>query len=173
MMPGSLLASHVVRHQDNLTSSKLRRKKFVAFQTQYKRDRGRVLRVLSGDDLSTPVPPKGSFDFWKGLFSRLSPEDHRTPFQLIRDDPSVIGAVSGEEVEATLAATPKTTAPGPDGRLVNDLKGLRTATFKRVVNRCLWFGALPSDWVTGRTILLLKVLIHRHKGIFDPSQSLP
>lgn len=55
--------------------------------------------------------------------SGRSPEDATAPTPMRRVDPSVMGPVSKEELEAALMATPIASAPGPDGRLISDLKG--------------------------------------------------
>jgi len=137
---------------------RLRRRRFAAFQSQWRKSRGRVLKkVLSGEDLiGTPALPEGSQAFWRGLFSRPSPEDHRSPSPIRRVGSAVMGPATEEELKAVLAATPKGTAPGLDGRCYRDIEELGMTKLGWVVDGCLWLGTLPSSWAHGRTTMLPK-----------------
>jgi len=97
-----------------------------------------VKKVLSGEDLiTTPALPEGSTAFWRELFSRPSPEEHRVPTPIQHVGPEVRGPVSEEEMVVMLKATPKGTAPGPDRRCYRDIEGLGTVKLGWVVNSCL------------------------------------
>ena len=48
-----------------------------------------------------------------------------------------MGPTSKEELESVLHATPKSMAPGPDGRRFSDLKGLNLSKLGWVVNSVL------------------------------------
>ncbi|KAK8372178.1 hypothetical protein O3P69_012076, partial [Scylla paramamosain] len=137
---------------------RLRRRRYAAFQQQWRRDRGRVVKkVLSGEDLiSAPGLPEGTHAFWRDLFHRPSPEESRDPAPLRNISPSVMGPVEEGELVEVLKATRVGTAPGPDGRRLGDLRGLGNAKLLWVVNSILWLGSLPPNWTRGRTILLPK-----------------
>lgn len=83
-------------HHRDLPPSRLRRRKLAAFQAQYKRDRGQVLKkVHSGEDLiNTPVLPESSHTFWRGLLSQPNSEDRRLQDSVRRGSPSEMGAVT-------------------------------------------------------------------------------
>ena len=79
-------------------------------------------KVLQGQDLlATPALPEGSLAFWRELFERPSPGENRSPEPIQGVSPQVMGPTSEKELESVLTATPKSTAPGPDGRRYSDL----------------------------------------------------
>ncbi|KAK8374050.1 hypothetical protein O3P69_011306 [Scylla paramamosain] len=136
---------------------RLRRRRYAAFQQQWKRDRGRVVKkVLSGEDLiAAHGLPEGTHAFWRGLFQRPSPEESRDPAPLRNISPSVMGPVEEGELVEVLKATRVGTAPGPDGRKLGDLRGLGNAKLLWVFNSILWLGSLPSNWTRDTTISYL------------------
>ena len=150
--------------------TRLRRRRYAVFQTQWKYGRSRVVKkVLNGEDLlARPTSPEGTYAFWKELFSRPSPVDGRKPTPIQRVDAAVVAPVSEGEIAKAIADTSTSTAPGCDGRRLADLKAAGRVKLTWIANACLWLGCLPEEWMRGRTILLPKTTTLSSPGEFRP-----
>lgn len=148
----------------------LKRRRYAVFQNSWDKDRGRVVKkILEGEDLlAAPVRPEGTHAFWHGLFTRPSPEDRRNPAPMREVVEEAFAAITVEKLKIALESTRRTTAPGHDGRTLSDLKALGPDKLAWVANSCLWMGALPEEWMTGRTTLLPKLSRPERPGDFRP-----
>ncbi|MPC74641.1 Retrovirus-related Pol polyprotein from type-1 retrotransposable element R2 [Portunus trituberculatus] len=160
---GALVRSNNVRAK--------RRRDFRRIQRMWRQDRGRAVReIIVGIQDGPSINPPGLKTFWAGLFGRNSrnflPES-RSP-TAIRPTLRVTGPITDDELVRAVNTTKPSTAPGPDGRGMSDIKALGTSRLGWVVNSCLLLRDVPQSWAKGRTTLISKKPQATEPGDFRP-----
>ena len=79
-----------------------------------------------------------------------------------------MGPITSEEVTEALKTTKADTSPGPDGRTIQDLKGLQADHLVWAFNSIMYFGQPPQSWTKGRTVLIPKTDKPTQPGQFRP-----
>ena len=137
-------------------------------QRMWQKDRGRAIREVITGIPDGPTPsPSGLKQFWIDLFSRTSPNEPRTP-SAIRPTLKVAGPIDEDEVISVVKTTKSSTAPGPDGRKIKDVRRLGVPRLTWAFNSCMLYKDVPQSWADGRTTLIPKKPLASEPGDFRP-----
>ena len=144
------------------------KRQYRRIQKLWRKDRGRAIQeCLTGiPDGPTALPPNMG-EYWENLFRRESPPESRSP-TAVRPILAVAGPIEHEEILRAIKSTKKSTAPGPDGRGLEAVRGLSLSQMSWAFNSCLSLEDVPNSWVRGRT-----TLIPKKPGAADPGDFRP
>ena len=152
------------------SSKQRRRANYRRTQDLWKRNRTRCANeVLTGQwkEESSFLPPADMFSFWGDMFSKPSEIDRRSPTPVSDPIWQLMSPVTDEELANTISKS-KSSAPGPDGIKLSDVKKVPRQELISHFNTWLFAGYQPSCLMLGRTVLPPKV-----KGTRDPAQHRP
>ena len=106
--------------------------------------------------------------YWEGLFGRESPPESRTPAAIRPILHDAAGPIKHDEILRALKNTKRSTAPGPDGRGLEEARGLGAERLSWAFNSCLHLKDVPESWALGRTTLIPKKPDAADPGDFRP-----
>ena len=136
----------------------------------FTRSRKRCARtVLSGtwEEEPSPVPMALQEPYWRGVFQQPSITDHRTPPPKGPKQWSLVAAITVGDVTRAFKGM-SDGAPGPDGRSLNDLKGMSSEEVAAHFNLWLLAGYPPASLRRAETVLIAK-----EAGVPSPDKHRP
>ncbi|KAK4316163.1 hypothetical protein Pmani_012672 [Petrolisthes manimaculis] len=102
----------------------LRRRRYVVCQKGWKKNRGRITKIISGQDMVSDEPaPMGVMDAWVQEFSKESIPVQRGPIHAVYNDKhEIMAPIISAELERSLRSMNAKAAPGWDGVTVASLR---------------------------------------------------
>ena len=145
------------------------KRNFRRIQKLWRKDRGRAIQecIVGIPDGPTALPP-GTGAYWENLFQRESPPESRCPPAIRPILYEAAGPISHQEISVAIRSTKKGTAPGPDGRRLEAIRGLSLSQMSWAYNSCLSLEDVPDSWARGRTTLIPKKTDAAEPGDFRP-----
>ncbi|KAK8719932.1 hypothetical protein OTU49_013680 [Cherax quadricarinatus] len=174
---GATRRGNVPQHNNNRGGRRAQRRKLHRdLQKLYNKDRTKCAKmVLEGRwrHLGAPeqqvVVKEQLQDFWLNLFARLSEEDARPGRTLVEEQLWQLQLpIEVDEFKRVVTASNGSSAPGPDGWKLKDLRMFPEQFWVDLFNIWLYIGYLPKVFRMARTVLLPKVDRPEDPGQYRP-----
>ncbi|KAK4316162.1 hypothetical protein Pmani_012671 [Petrolisthes manimaculis] len=130
----------------------LRRRRYVVCQKGWKKNRGRITKIISGQDMVSDEPaPMGVMDAWVQEFSKESIPVQRGPIHAVYNDKhEIMAPIISAELERSLRSMNAKAAPGWDGVTVASLRDqAKREQLFWLLNGAIFMEEISEAWKRG------------------------